>query len=98
MIRVVLPTQLQTLAGVDGDVELELERPTTARAVLGALEARYPTLRGTILDPATQERRPFLRFFVGERDLSHQPLDAALPEAVTSGAEPFWILAAIVGG
>lgn len=98
MIRVVLPTHLRTLAGVDGDVELEVDGPATQRAVLDALEARYPTLRGTIRDPVTFERRAFLRFFACERDLSHEPPDATLPEPVTSGVEPLWVVGAIVGG
>lgn len=98
MIRVILPTHLRTLAGVAGDVELDVTGPATQRAVLDALEARYPTLRGTIRDPVTLERRPFLRFFACERDLSHEPPDAALPDAVASGSEPFWVVGAIVGG
>lgn len=98
MIRIVLPTHLRTLAGVDGDVELDIDGPATQRTVLDALEARYPTLRGTIRDPVTLERRAFLRFFACERDLSHEPPDAALPAPVASGAEPFWVVGAIVGG
>jgi len=98
MIRVVLPAHLRTLARVEGDVLLEVEGPVTQRSVLDALEACYPMLRGTIRDHVTQERRPFLRFFACEEDLSHQPPDAPLPEAVASGAEPFWIIGAIAGG
>jgi hypothetical protein len=98
MIRVVLPPHLRTLARVDGDVELELEGPVTLRSVLDTLEARYPMLRGTIRDHGTQERRPFLRFFACEEDLSHEPPDTPLPEAVVSGAEPLFIIGAIAGG
>ena len=98
MIRVVLPSHLRALAQVRGDVELEVEGPVTQRAVLDALEARYPMLRGTIRDHVTQERRAFLRFFACEEDLSHEPPDAPLPEAVASGAEPLLILGAIAGG
>ena len=98
MIRVVLPAHLRTLAHVDGDVELDVEDPVTLRAVLDALEARFPMLRGTIRDHVTLERRPFLRFFAGEEDLSHEPPDAPLPNAVASGAEPFFIIGAIAGG
>ncbi len=98
MIRVVLPYHLKTLARVNGDVELEIPGPVTRGAVLDALEARYPMLRGTIRDHVTLERRPFLRFFACEEDLTHQPPDAPLPEAVASGAEPFYIIGAIAGG
>jgi sulfur-carrier protein len=98
MIRVVLPPHLRTLARVDGDVELEVEGQPTQRSVLDALEARYPMLRGTIRDQVTQQRRPFLRFFACEGDLSHEPPDAPLPEAVASGKEPFFIIGAIAGG
>ena len=98
MIRVVLPAHLQRLAGVSGDVELEVAGPVTQRSLLDALETRYPMLRGTIRDHLTGQRRPFLRFFACERDLSHEPPDAPLPEAVASGREPFWILGAIAGG
>jgi sulfur-carrier protein len=97
-IRVILPPHLRTLAHVSGDVELEVASPITQRSVLDALEARYPMLRGTIRDHVTQQRRPFLRFFACEEDLSHEPPDALLPAAVTSGAEPFVILGAIAGG
>jgi molybdopterin synthase sulfur carrier subunit len=98
MIRIVLPAHLRTLAGVRGDVELEIEGPATQRSVLDALEARYPMLRGTIRDHVTQQRRPFLRFFACEEDLSHELPDAPLPDAVASGAEPLWIIGAIAGG
>ncbi len=98
MIRVVLPAHLRTLAHVDGDVELEVEGPVTQRSVLDALEARYPMLRGTIRDHVTQQRRPFLRFFACEEDLSHESPDATLPDAVASGVEPLWIIGAIAGG
>jgi hypothetical protein len=98
MIRVVLPYHLRTLAQVDGDVELEVEAPVTQRSVLDALEARYPVLRGTIRDQATYRRRPFLRFFACKQDLSHEPPDALLPDAVASGAEPFLVIGAIAGG
>jgi sulfur-carrier protein len=98
MIRVVLPPHLKTLAKVSGDVELEVQGQVTLRAVLDALEARYPMLSGTIRDHTTQERRPFLRFFACEEDLSHEPPDFQLPEKVASGAEPFFIIGAIAGG
>lgn len=98
MIRVVLPAHLRALASTDGDVELEVEGPVTQRAVLDALEARYPVLRGTIRDHTTQMRRPFLRFFACQRDLSHEAPDAPLPEAVAAGTEPFVIVGAIAGG
>ena len=98
MIKVVLPAHLRTLARVTGDVELEVEGQPTQRSVLDALEARYPMLRGTIRDHVTRERRPFLRFFACEGDLSHEPPDAPLPAAVASGAEPFFIIGAIAGG
>jgi molybdopterin synthase sulfur carrier subunit len=98
MIRVMLPTHLRTLAHLKGDVELEVAAPVTQRAVLDALEARYPMLRGTIRDHVTLQRRAFLRFFACEEDLSHEPPDAPLPEAVTSGKEPFVIIGAIAGG
>jgi molybdopterin converting factor small subunit len=98
MIRVVLPAHLRTLARVNGEVELEVAGAATMRSVLDALEARYPTLRGTIRDHVTQERRPFLRFFACEQDLSLEPLDTPLPEVVASGKEPFFIIGAIAGG
>jgi hypothetical protein len=98
MIRVVLPYHLRTLARVEGEVQVAVEGQVTQRSVLDALEARYPTLRGTIRDHFTLERRPMLRFFACEEDLSHEPPDAPLPDAVASGAEPFWIVGAIAGG
>jgi hypothetical protein len=98
MIRVILPHHLRRLADVGSEVTLEVEGPVTQRSVLDALEARYPMLRGTIRDHVTQQRRPFLRFFACEEDLSHEPPDAPLPEAVASGAEPFLIIGAIAGG
>jgi len=98
MIRVVLPAHLRTLAQVNGDVELHVEGPVTQRSVLDALEAQYPMLRGTIRDHVTQQRRPFLRFFACGEDLSHEPPDAPLPDAVSSGGEPFFIIGAIAGG
>jgi sulfur-carrier protein len=98
MIRVVLPAHLRRLAGVDGDVELDVAGAVTQRSVLDALEARYPMLRGTVRDHVTHERRPFLRFFACEQDLSFEPPDAPLPDAVASGAEPFFIIGAIAGG
>jgi sulfur-carrier protein len=98
MIRVVLPPHLRTLARVGTEVKIDLQGPVTQRAILDALEARYPMLTGTIRDHVTQERRPFLRFFACEEDLSHEPPDAPLPEAVASGAEPFLIVGAIAGG
>jgi sulfur-carrier protein len=98
MIRVVLPAHLRTLAHVGFEVQLEIEGPVTQRSVLDALEARYPMLQGTIRDHVTQQRRPFLRFFACEEDLSHQPPDNPLPEAVATGKEPFLIIGAIAGG
>jgi sulfur-carrier protein len=98
MIRVILPPHLRTLAQVSGDLKLEVESPVTQRSVLDAIEARYPMLCGTIRDHVTQERRPFLRFFACEEDLSHESPDAPLPEAVASGTEPLIILGAIAGG
>ena len=98
MIRVVLPAHLRTLARVEGEVRLEMEGRVTQRSVLDALEARYPMLRGTIRDHVTQERRPFVRFFACEQDLSHEPLDDPLPDAVATGAEPFLVVGAIAGG
>jgi sulfur-carrier protein len=98
MIRVVLPAHLRTLARVDGEVKLEVEGPVTRRAVLDALEASYPMLRGTIRDHVTLERRAFLRFFACQEDLTHEPPDAPLPEAVATGAEPFLIVGAMAGG
>jgi sulfur-carrier protein len=98
MIRVVLPAHLRTLAGVHGEVELEVEAPVTQGSILDALEDRYPMLRGTIRDHATQRRRPFVRFFACEEDLSHEPADALLPDPVAKGAEPFMVVGAIAGG
>jgi molybdopterin synthase sulfur carrier subunit len=98
MIRVELPPHLRSLARVRGEVQLDVAAPVTLRAVLDALEAQYPMLRGTIRDHVTQERRAFLRFFACAEDLSHQSPDAALPEAVTSGKEPLLIIGAIAGG
>ena len=98
MIRVVLPAHLRTIAQVDGEVELHVEGRATQRMVLDALEARYPMLRGTIRDQATQRRRAFVRFFACEEDLSHEPADAPLPEEVASGAEPFFVVGASAGG
>jgi sulfur-carrier protein len=98
MIRVILPPHLRTLAQVRGDLKLEVESPVTQRSVLDAIEARYPMLCGTIRDHVTQERRPFLRFFACEKDLSHESPDAPLPEPVASGTEPLIILGAIAGG
>jgi hypothetical protein len=98
MIRVVLPQHLRTLARVEREVQLEVEGPVTQRSVLDALEARYPMLQGTIRDQVTQQRRPFVRFFACEQDLSHEPPDTPLPEAVAMGAEPFLVVGAIAGG
>jgi len=98
MIRVVLPAHLRTLARVDGEVELQVERPATQRLVLDALEARYPMLRGTIRDQVTQQRRAYVRFFACQQDLSHEPPDAPLPDAVATGAEPLLVVGAIAGG
>jgi hypothetical protein len=98
MIRVILPFHLRNLAHVGSEVTLEVEGPATQRSVLDALEARYPMLRGAIRDHDSLERRPFLRFFACEEDLSHNPPDAPLPDAVVSGKEPFIIIGAIAGG
>jgi molybdopterin synthase sulfur carrier subunit len=98
MIRVEIPAHLRTLAGVKGEVTLEVEGQVTQRSVLDALEARYPVLQGAIRDHVTQKRRPFLRFFACQEDLSHELPDAPLPDAVASGAEPFLIIGAIAGG
>jgi hypothetical protein len=98
MIRVVLPYHLRMLAQVGGEVSLDVAAPLTQRTVLDALEARYPMLRGTIRDHVTQQRRPMLRFFACEEDLSHEPPDSPLPDAVASGAEPFFVVGAIAGG
>ena len=98
MIRIELPAHLRTLANVSGEVKLDLEGPMTLRLILDTLEEQYPMLRGTIRDHATKERRPFLRFFACQEDLSHDSPEAPLPDAVTSGAEPLIILGAIAGG
>ncbi len=98
MIRVVLPSHLRTLARVNGEVSLELNGPATQRSILDALEERYPALRGTLRDHVTKQRRPFIRFFACSRDFSHDSPDSPLPEAVTTGAEPFLIVGAIAGG
>jgi molybdopterin converting factor small subunit len=98
MIRVVLPAHLRTLAHVDGEVLLAVAGQATQRAVLDALEARYPMLQGTIRDHVTHQRRAFVRFFACEQDLSHDAPDAPLPEAVSRGAEPFLVVGAMAGG
>jgi molybdopterin converting factor small subunit len=98
MIRVVLPAHLRTLAGVRGDVTLELKGEVTRRAILDELETRYPMLRGTIRAHVTGERRPFLRFFACGEDITHEPPDAPLPQEIASGAEPFYVIGAIAGG
>ena len=98
MIRVVLPPHLRTLARVDGELALDVRGEITQRSVLDALEAAYPMLSGTVRDHVTQQRRPFLRFFACEEDISHEQPDAPLPQAVVSGAEPLYIIGAIAGG
>jgi molybdopterin synthase sulfur carrier subunit len=98
MIRVVLPAHLRSLAHVEDEVTLDLDGQATLRSVLDALEARYPMLRGTIRDHVTHQRRSFVRFFACEEDLSHEPPDAPLPEAVATGAEPFLVVGAMAGG
>ena len=98
MIRVMLPFHLRTLARVEGEVQLEVQSPVTLRAVLDALEARFPVLRGSIRDHVTLRRRPFVRFFACKEDLSLEPPDTPLPEPVATGAEPFLIIGAIAGG
>ena len=98
MIRVTLPAHLRKLAQVDGEVQLEVAGQVTQRSLLDALEARYPMLRGTIRDHVTQKRRAFVRFFACGQDLSHEPPDALLPDAIGTGAEPFMIIGAIAGG
>jgi molybdopterin synthase sulfur carrier subunit len=98
MIRVVLPAHLRKLAHVDGELRLEVAAPVTQRTIVDAIEALHPMLRGTIRDHATQRRRPFVRFFACEQDLSHEPLDAPLPDAIATGAEPFLIVGAMAGG
>jgi len=98
VIRVVLPAHLRTLANVAGEVVVDVEGPATQQAVLDALERRYPVLRGTIRDAATQRRRAFVRFFACEEDLSHEPSDAPLPDEVRTGKEPFVVVGAMAGG
>jgi len=98
MVRVVLPFHLRTLAHVDSEVELEVPGVATQRSVLDALEARYPVLRGTIRDHVTRQRRPFIRFFACEQDLSHESPDSPLPVRVADGTEPFLVIGAIAGG
>ena len=98
MIRVMLPHHLQTLAQVSKEVQLQVEGPPTLGSVLDALEARYPVLRGTIRDHVTQQRRPYLRFFACGQDLSLEPLETPLPEAVAAGAQPFRVVGAMAGG
>ena len=98
MIRVILPQHLRTLAHVGSEVTVEVQGQPTLRSILDAIEVRYPMLRGTIRDHDTQQRRPFLRFFACEEDLSHEPPDTLLPEAIASGKEPFIVIGAIAGG
>ena len=98
MIRVVLPPHLRTLAKVHGEVELNVPGRVTRASVLDALESRYPVLCGTIRDHVSEQRRPFLRFFACQRDLTHEPADAPLPDAVATGTEPFLVIGAIAGG
>ena len=98
MIRVELPYHLRILAHVEGEAKVDVAGPATQRSVLDALEARHPTLRGTIRDHATGQRRPYLRFFACQQDLSHEPLDTPLPDAVASGEEPFLVIGALSGG
>jgi sulfur-carrier protein len=98
MVRIVLPTHLRTLAGVTDEVQLELDGAVTQRSVLDALERQYPVLRGTIREHVSLQRRAFIRFFACEDDVSHESMDAPLPERVASGAEPFLIIGAIAGG
>ena len=98
MIRVMLPAHLRTLAHVAGEISLDVEGQVTQRSVLDALEVRYPMLRGTIRDHATQRRRAFVRFFACEQDLSHEPPDAPLPDAVAEGTEPYLVVGAMAGG
>ena len=98
MIRVVMPAHLRTLAGVKGDVTIDVEGEVTRRSILDALEAQFPMLRGTILEHVSGERRPFLRFFACGEDVTHESPDAPLPSEIASGAEPFYIIGAIAGG
>jgi sulfur-carrier protein len=98
MIRVILPAHLRTLARIDDELKIDVQAPITQRSILDAIEQQYPMLRGTIRDHVTKQRRPFLRFFACEEDLSHESPDALLPEAIASGVEPFFIIGAIAGG
>ena len=98
MIRVVLPAHLRTLARIEGEVKLDVPAPVTQQTILNALEVRYPMLKGTIRDHTTQKRRPFVRFFACQEDLSHELPDAPLPDAVATGAEPFLVVGAMAGG
>jgi hypothetical protein len=98
MIRVILPPHLQALAGVGKEIEVNVDGEVTQRSIIDAIEAGYPMLLGTIRDHQTKKRRPMVRFFVSEQDLSHEPMDNPLPDEVASGKEPFWILGAISGG
>ncbi len=98
MIRVVLPEHLRTLARVEGEVRIDLDDPPSAQAIVDALEARFPALRGTIRDSVTRQRRPFVRFFACKQDLSHEPWGAPLPDAIVRGEEPFLVVGAMAGG
>lgn len=98
MIRVILPAHLRTLARVEGEVSLQIAAPVTSRAIVDAIEAQYPALRGTIRDHGTQKRRPLVRFFACEQDISHDSPDAPLPEVIVTGKEPFLIIGAMAGG
>ena len=98
MIRVILPAPLRALARIDGELALDVSGPATLRSILDAVEAGYPVLRGTIRDHTTQQRRPFVRFFACEQDMSHEPPDTPLPQSVARGTEPFMIVGAIAGG
>ncbi len=98
MIRVLIPYHLRNLSGAESEVQLQVDEPITQRSILDALEARYPTLRGTIRDQVTGQRRPMIRFFACEQDISLDSPDTPLPEAITTGKEPFWIIGAIAGG
>ncbi len=98
MIRIVLPAHLRTLAGIEGELSLPIEAPVTQRSIIDALEARYPMLSGTMRDHVSQRRRPLVRFFACEQDLSNELPDTPVPEAVVSGAEPFLIVGAMAGG
>jgi sulfur-carrier protein len=98
MIRLILPAHLRTLARIEDELKIDVHAPVTQRSILDAIEKQYPMLRGTIRDHVTKQRRPFLRFFACEEDLSHESPDAPLPDAIASGAEPFFIIGAIAGG